>query len=109
MPRKLLDQIGPMAVRGRVDFLHGKIVAETSRISRTGRKAKIFCIACGPAWEAVNFIAGHPLADKAEFLLALWPLVKDVPLVKFASGSIESIWMPLSLLLPRNSGMKAAF
>lgn len=63
----LLDQIGPMAVRGRVDFLHGKIVAETSRISRTGRKAKIFCIACGPAWEAVNFIAGHPLADKADF------------------------------------------
>ncbi|HSY19598.1 MAG TPA: class I SAM-dependent methyltransferase [Candidatus Acidoferrales bacterium] len=63
----LLDQIGPMAVRGRVDFLHGKIVAETSRVSLTGRKAKIFCIACGPAWEAVNFIADHPLADKADF------------------------------------------
>ncbi len=63
----LLDQIGPMAVRGRVDFLHGKIVAETSRVSLTGRRAKIFCIACGPAWEAVNFIADHPLADKADF------------------------------------------
>ena len=63
----LLDQIGPMAVRGRVDFLHGKIVAETSRVSVAGRRAKIFCIACGPAWEAVNFIAGHPLADKADF------------------------------------------
>ena len=32
-----------------------------------------------------------PLADKAEYLLALWPLVKDVPLVKFASGVIESL------------------
>ena len=32
-----------------------------------------------------------PLADKAELLLSLWPLVKDVPLVKFASGSIESL------------------
>lgn len=31
-----------------------------------------------------------PLVDKAEYLLALWPLVKDVKLVKFASGSIES-------------------
>jgi TldD protein len=31
-----------------------------------------------------------PLADKAEWLLALWPLVKNVPLVKFASGSIET-------------------
>ena len=32
-----------------------------------------------------------PLADKAEYLLALWPLVKDVALVKFASGAIESL------------------
>jgi TldD protein len=32
-----------------------------------------------------------PLADKAEWLLALWPLVKDVALVKFASGSISSL------------------
>ncbi len=32
-----------------------------------------------------------PLADKAEYLLSLWPMVKDVPLVKFASGAIESL------------------
>lgn len=32
-----------------------------------------------------------PLADKAELLLSLWPLVKDVPHVKFASGAIESL------------------
>ena len=32
-----------------------------------------------------------PLADKAEYLLSLWPLVKDVPLVKFASGAIDSL------------------
>jgi TldD protein len=31
-----------------------------------------------------------PLADKAEYLLALWPLVKDVKYVKFANGSIDS-------------------
>lgn len=31
-----------------------------------------------------------PLADKAEFLLSLWSLVKDVPLVKFANAGIES-------------------
>jgi extracellular factor (EF) 3-hydroxypalmitic acid methyl ester biosynthesis protein len=63
----LLDQIGPMAVRGRVDFLHTKIVEETGRVSRTGAMAEIFCIACGPAWEAVNFIASHPLAEHAKF------------------------------------------
>ena len=32
-----------------------------------------------------------PLADRAEWLLALWPLVKDVPSVKFASGGIDSM------------------
>jgi TldD protein len=32
-----------------------------------------------------------PLADKAEYLLSLWPLVKDVSLVKFANGAIESM------------------
>ena len=30
-----------------------------------------------------------PLAEKAAWLLDLWPKVKDVPLVKYASGSIE--------------------
>jgi extracellular factor (EF) 3-hydroxypalmitic acid methyl ester biosynthesis protein len=63
----LLDQIGPMAVRGRVDFLQAKIAEETGRVARTGRTAKIFCVACGPAWEAVQFIAEHPLAEKAQF------------------------------------------
>lgn len=32
-----------------------------------------------------------PLKDKADWLLALWPLVKDVTLVKFASGGINAM------------------
>src|SRR4051794_847237 len=32
-----------------------------------------------------------PLADKAQYLLDLWPLVKDVRLVKYASGSFEAL------------------
>ncbi len=31
-----------------------------------------------------------PLADKVEWLLALWPLVKDVPLVKYTNAAIET-------------------
>lgn len=63
----LLDQIGPMAVRGRVDFLNSRIVEETARVARNGKVAKIFCVACGPAWEAVNFISKNPLADRTSF------------------------------------------
>ncbi len=65
----LLAQVGPQAVRNRVGFLQGKIVDETSRVIRLGRTAKIYCIACGPAWEAQNFLAQSPLADHAEFRL----------------------------------------
>jgi extracellular factor (EF) 3-hydroxypalmitic acid methyl ester biosynthesis protein len=65
----LLDQIGPQAVRNRVDYLQGKIVDESSRMARLGRQVNIYCLACGPAWEARNFIAESPLADQAHFTL----------------------------------------
>jgi len=65
----LLDQPPCRAVRNRVGFLNRKIIQETSRVALRGQPAKIFAIACGPAWEAVNFIAEHPLADQAEFHL----------------------------------------
>src|SRR5262249_57504877 len=32
-----------------------------------------------------------PLAEKAEYLLALWPVVKDVPRVKYATASFEAL------------------
>ncbi len=65
----LLDQPPCRAVRNRVDFLNKKIIQEVGRVARRGQTAKVFAIACGPAWEAVNFIAEHPLADHAEFHL----------------------------------------
>lgn len=57
------------AVRNRADFLTLKIIDETARVSRSGQTASIFCVACGPAWEAVNFIADSPLSDRARFQL----------------------------------------
>ncbi len=64
-----LSQAPCRAVRNRVDLLFNKIIVETSRVAGRGGRAKIFSIACGPAWEAVNFISGHPLARHAEFHL----------------------------------------
>lgn len=65
----LLDQVGPQAVRNRVHYLSGKIFDETSRIASSGRSANIYCIACGPAWEARNFVTDSALADLARFEL----------------------------------------
>lgn len=65
----LLAQAAPQAVRNRVNFLHAKIVEETGRVARQGRPARISSIACGPAWEAVNFLAHHPLAGHSHFQL----------------------------------------
>ncbi len=62
----LLVQAAPQAVRNRVDFLQGKIIAEAGRLARHGSQAKIFSVACGPAWEAVNFLAEHPLAGHVD-------------------------------------------
>lgn len=65
----LLDQVGPEAVRNRVGYLHDCITRETSRVARNGRTASIYCVACGPAWEVVNFLRESPLADQARFRL----------------------------------------
>jgi len=65
----LLDQAPAHAVRNRVTFLTKKIAEETARRAQQGKTADIFCVACGPAWEAVNFIEQNPLADEANFCL----------------------------------------
>jgi extracellular factor (EF) 3-hydroxypalmitic acid methyl ester biosynthesis protein len=63
----LLDQIGPQAVRNRVDYLRGRIADETCRVARLGRRARIYNIACGPAREVEDFLGEHPLANQTEF------------------------------------------
>jgi extracellular factor (EF) 3-hydroxypalmitic acid methyl ester biosynthesis protein len=65
----LLDQTPAHAVRNRIGYLSESIIQETSRLVRLGRAANVFCVACGPAWEVVNFLAGHPLAEQARFQL----------------------------------------
>jgi extracellular factor (EF) 3-hydroxypalmitic acid methyl ester biosynthesis protein len=65
----LLDQPPCHAVRNRVDYLHARMVEEAARKARAGAGINVFCVACGPAWEAVNFVTNHPLADRACFEL----------------------------------------
>jgi len=65
----LLDQPPCHAVRNRVDFLNSRIIEEAGRVALRGGIARVYCVACGPAWEVVNFVAEHPLADKVVFEL----------------------------------------
>jgi extracellular factor (EF) 3-hydroxypalmitic acid methyl ester biosynthesis protein len=83
----LLAQAAPQAVRNRVDFLRGKIIEETSRMARLGRTAKISSIACGPAWEVVNFLADHPLANHAQFQL----LDFDAETLQYTANKIAEV------------------
>jgi extracellular factor (EF) 3-hydroxypalmitic acid methyl ester biosynthesis protein len=65
----LLNLGPPQAVRNRVGFLKERIISETCRLSRQGRMASIYSLACGPAREVEEFLAEHPLADQAQFRL----------------------------------------
>jgi extracellular factor (EF) 3-hydroxypalmitic acid methyl ester biosynthesis protein len=65
----LLDQAPPRAVRSRVGFLTNKIAEETIRVSRQGKTANIYSVACGPAQEVENFLAENALADQTQIRL----------------------------------------
>jgi extracellular factor (EF) 3-hydroxypalmitic acid methyl ester biosynthesis protein len=65
----LLDQPPCHAVRNRVCFLKARIFEEANRLARQNKGVNIFSVACGPAWEAINFVAEHPWADKARIEL----------------------------------------
>lgn len=63
----VLDLPPARAVRNRVDFLTEKIIQETLRVTRSGKLARIYNLACGPAREVQNFLADSTLADRSEF------------------------------------------
>jgi extracellular factor (EF) 3-hydroxypalmitic acid methyl ester biosynthesis protein len=83
----LLDQVGPQAVRNRVDYLFGRIADETCRVARLGRRARVFNIACGPVREIQHFLAQHPLAERAEFHL----LDFDEETLHYAGSTLRQI------------------
>jgi extracellular factor (EF) 3-hydroxypalmitic acid methyl ester biosynthesis protein len=65
----ILDQAPARAVRNRVAYLAGKIFEEASRVSRLGKVANIYSVACGPAREVEDFLSAHPLSEQTKFRL----------------------------------------
>jgi extracellular factor (EF) 3-hydroxypalmitic acid methyl ester biosynthesis protein len=92
----LLNHAPCRAVRNRVGFLKQKIIEETGRVVREGGTANIFCLGCGPAWEAVNFLDEHPLANQTRFQL----LDFNAEALQFAGEKIEAVKKRRSLRTP---------
>lgn len=65
----ILDQAPALAVRNRVDYFVKQFVAETARVSASGRSANICSLGCGPAREVEKFMAEQRLSDHAAFRL----------------------------------------
>jgi len=58
-----------IAHRNRIAYLSQKLLDESARAVRSGRRARIFNLGCGPAWEIQNFLAQHDLSSNADFLM----------------------------------------
>ena len=57
------------AHRNRITYLTRRLNEETRRVSRMGRKARIFNLGCGPAREVQDFLKNSDLSDNASFTL----------------------------------------
>lgn len=57
------------AHRNRIKYLVRRLGEETQRVWRTGRKAKMFNLGCGPAKEIQDFMKNSDLSDHAAFTL----------------------------------------
>jgi len=73
--------------RNRLAYLCDKLVAETTRVARTGRSARIFSLGCGPAWEVQQFMAKESLSDHAQFTLADF----DAETVGFVRNTLTNV------------------
>jgi extracellular factor (EF) 3-hydroxypalmitic acid methyl ester biosynthesis protein len=64
----LVSQWPAESVRLRIDHLKQKLIAEVARVMRTGRRARILNVGCGPAREVQYFLSEDPaLANHADF------------------------------------------
>lgn len=65
----LVSQWPARSVRNRAIHLREHIIAETARIARAGKVARILNVGCGSAREVQDFLKESPLSDQAEFML----------------------------------------
>ena len=64
-----LKQPPAAAHRNRLAYLTQCLETETARVSRLGRRTRIFDFACGPAVEVQRFLNGSSLSDQVELTM----------------------------------------
>ena len=67
--RWFVQQAPAEAHRNRIDLLTQRLVEETLRGQREGHRARVFCLACGPAMELQRFLREKDISDRAELTL----------------------------------------
>jgi extracellular factor (EF) 3-hydroxypalmitic acid methyl ester biosynthesis protein len=66
----LLQQDSAVAHRNRIHLLIDLLVAATARAVQQGRRARIYNLGCGPAFEVQYFLERSHLSNHADFVLA---------------------------------------
>jgi TldD protein len=98
--RVIVDGAWGFAASARVDGASAQSAAENAvAIARAARPARKRAVVLAPApvvkgsWRTPIQVDPFnvPLADKAQYLLDLWPLVRDVRLVKYATAGFEAL------------------
>jgi len=64
-----LRQPPAQAHRNRINYLVEKLLLETMRVSASGRDARVFNVACGPAQEVQQFLIEQPISARTQVTL----------------------------------------
>jgi extracellular factor (EF) 3-hydroxypalmitic acid methyl ester biosynthesis protein len=65
----LVSQWPAQSVRNRIAHLKNHLLLETARVVRSGRRARVLNVGCGPAREVQDFVKETPLANEVDFSL----------------------------------------
>jgi extracellular factor (EF) 3-hydroxypalmitic acid methyl ester biosynthesis protein len=88
----LVSQWPALSVRNRIAHLKKNLVSETARVARSGRRARILNIGCGPAREMQDFFRETPLSHEADCTL----LDFNQETLNHASGELNDLRRKLS-------------
>ncbi len=84
--RWFLKQPPAVGHRNRLVYLTQKLADEALRVATTGRRLKVFNLACGPACEIQTFLAQHEISTSVDFML----LDFNEPTLQYARNMLEA-------------------